>query len=137
MYTNDRSLTPSVDAKVSKTLTTFSEKPLAGLLLRISLTDSSPACVAVHRAMIALSSLLRHGDSIQTQRLKLSAIQALAASARHGISTANAAQHVSAGLILCILEVGDLAAARQSLTSNASPSRSTPIQRALGNGPFT
>ncbi|KAH6695131.1 hypothetical protein F5X68DRAFT_257860 [Plectosphaerella plurivora] len=93
------------DTKVSKSLTTFSEKPLGSLLRRISLTNGSLACMAVHRAMIALSALLRYGDCVQTQRLKLSAISALGASARNGVSPENAAQHVSAGLILCILEV--------------------------------
>lgn len=55
--------------------------------------------------MLALASLFRCGNGFQTQRLKLSAIQALAASARHGVTTHNAAQHISAGLILCLVEV--------------------------------
>ena len=75
--------------------------------MRIALSDNGPAGVADQRSKLALSSYLKNGDTLQTQRIKLSAIQALAAAAHAGVSPRSATQHLSAGLLLCMLEVSN------------------------------
>ncbi|KAI5868244.1 fungal-specific transcription factor domain-containing protein [Durotheca rogersii] len=105
MTGGERDLLHFFEGAVSQILTTFSEQPLGSILMRIALSSDSPSCIAVRKSMLALSTLLRHGLSWQSERLKLCAIRALMASAEDGITLTNAAQHVAAGMLLCIFEI--------------------------------
>ncbi|TLS28499.1 hypothetical protein PpBr36_00653 [Pyricularia pennisetigena] len=93
----------------SRTLSTFlsgSDHGLGGILTRIGFADDSPSSQAVLRALLALSSLQRHGPNERAMELKVSAIGALAAAAKTGPSTpAQVLQHVAAGMLLCSYEV--------------------------------
>ncbi|TLD14260.1 uncharacterized protein PgNI_04410 [Pyricularia grisea] len=93
----------------SHTLSTFLSGPehgLGGILTRIGFADDSPSSQAVLRALLALSSLQRHGPNERAMELKVSAIGALAAAAKIGPNTpAQVLQHVAAGMLLCSYEV--------------------------------
>ncbi|PYI11204.1 hypothetical protein BO78DRAFT_358676 [Aspergillus sclerotiicarbonarius CBS 121057] len=95
----------------SRCLATFGHDStdLGSLLMRMALADDSPSAVAVRRAILALSSLHRDGLQSQAGGLKISALRALVAAPKTGISTAEAAQHVAAGMLLCSFDIQQLA----------------------------
>lgn len=97
-----------VDSALSFGITTFNERPLGGLLLCLARSNNCAASVAVQRALLAVSCLFQVGPGLQAEQLKLSAIYALRASAETGVSADNAPQHVAAGMLLCLFEVGYL-----------------------------
>ncbi|KAI1196831.1 fungal-specific transcription factor domain-containing protein [Nemania serpens] len=90
------------------TLATFSSD-LPGLrdtLVRMALTNHTIPSRAVLHAILALSSLHRDGLQLQATRHKTVAVGALGASAKTGIqTTAEAAQHLAANMLLCSFEI--------------------------------
>ncbi|SPO07747.1 uncharacterized protein DNG_10442 [Cephalotrichum gorgonifer] len=103
------------EAAISGSITTFGHYPVGSLIVRIALSGSSLSCVAVQRALLAISCLVRHGSGPQADRLKISAIRALIASTKAGISSEDVAQHIIAGMLLCLFEAS---INEQSETSN-------------------
>ncbi|KAI0407918.1 fungal-specific transcription factor domain-containing protein [Xylaria palmicola] len=76
------------------------------MLVRMALTDPSISARAVLHAILALSSLHRDGPQLQAAQHKTAAVGALGASAKNGINTtAEAAQHVAANMLLCSFEI--------------------------------
>lgn len=90
------------------TLATFSSDlpSLRDTLVRMALTDHTVPSRAVLHAILALSSLHRDGLQLQATRHKTVAVGALGASAKTGIqTTAEAAQHLAANMLLCSFEI--------------------------------
>ncbi|KAI0127358.1 fungal-specific transcription factor domain-containing protein [Xylariales sp. AK1849] len=81
---------------------------LRSLLLRLALSDASPSSRALLQSALALSSLHRYGLRAEAFRLRVSALHALEASIRSGISASEGIQHVAAGMILCYFEIQDI-----------------------------
>lgn len=79
---------------------------LGNLLVRMALTSDTASSRAVLQSLLALSSLHRHDVHSQAVELKISAIKSLAAVTGSHIDTAEAMQHVAAGMLLCSFEVG-------------------------------
>lgn len=73
--------------------------------MRVALSQNTPSSTAVLQSVLALSSLHRHGLQAHAARLKVSALSALAASARTGIKPQEVMAHVSALMVLCCFEV--------------------------------
>ncbi|KAK4177824.1 fungal-specific transcription factor domain-containing protein [Triangularia setosa] len=86
---------------------------LGNALIRIALANTSASATAVLHCLLAFSALHRDDVHSQAFELKITALQALAAaSAITPLGTAEAIQHVAAGMILCSFE-----AHRSSCTS--------------------
>ncbi len=76
------------------------------MLVQMALSDGNAASRAVLFAMLAVSQCHRGGDQRRAIQFKVSAINALAASARNTVlETREAIQHVAAGMLLCSFEV--------------------------------
>jgi len=78
---------------------------LRDILIRVALSKDTPSSAAVLRSLLALSSLHRHGFQSHATRLKLSALSALAASAKTGLNTHEVIPHVATLMLLCCFEV--------------------------------
>lgn len=92
----------------SQALTTFDHSPtdLGSFLLRVSLSDNTKSAAAALNALLAFSSLHKHGVQSQAAELKISALSALATAAQGDeLSTTEAVQHVAAGMLLYSFEV--------------------------------
>lgn len=76
-----------------------------GLLIRLALSDSSPASMAVLQSALALSSFHRNGLKADVYRLKARALRILITSCVPSIKDPMIAQHIAACMILCHLEV--------------------------------
>jgi len=72
--------------------------------MRVALSEGA-ASAAVLQSLLALSSLHRHGLQSRAARLKLSALSALAASAKAGVNAYEAIFHIAALMLLCCFEV--------------------------------
>ncbi|KAH8667081.1 fungal-specific transcription factor domain-containing protein [Xylariales sp. PMI_506] len=76
------------------------------LLLQLALSNASLPSRAVLYALLAVSSQYRYGLHSRAMEFKMSAISALAQSAKSGaLDTVEAAQHVAAGMLLCSFEI--------------------------------
>jgi hypothetical protein len=78
------------------------------------LASNTAASTALFRSLLALSSLHRHNDNPQVIELKISALEALAATSGKYIGTAEAIQHVATNMLLCSLEVGTVSGCRRA-----------------------
>ena len=98
----------TVNSIAFASLATFSLIPsrLRELVIRMALTTNTAGSKAIWYALMATSSLQRHGLQSQAERFKLLAIRALAASVNSGaLEAAAAAQHVTANMLLGSFEV--------------------------------
>ncbi len=104
---NSIDLTLAVICMASSTLAIFEpdKNEFLGLLVRLALSDSSPSSMAVLQSALALSSFHRHGLQADVFRFKARALRALVISGNHCIERPTVAQHISASMILCHLEV--------------------------------
>ncbi|KAK9777751.1 putative Zn(2)-C6 fungal-type domain-containing protein [Seiridium cardinale] len=75
------------------------------ILHRLALLDESLSTKAVLEAILALSSLHRHGRRPEAMRLKLSALRTLGISSSRELGAVEGIQHVVAGMLLCYYEV--------------------------------
>ncbi|KAH8693985.1 fungal-specific transcription factor domain-containing protein [Talaromyces proteolyticus] len=76
------------------------------LLIQMALSDGTVSSRAVLFALLAVASQHRDGLQCRAVQFKISAISALAKSAENGtLSTTEAAQHVTAGMLLCSFEI--------------------------------
>ncbi|KAL2163788.1 hypothetical protein VTH06DRAFT_5847 [Thermothelomyces fergusii] len=92
----------------SRSLAVFGRDPaeLGDVLLRTALAKNTAAARALFSSILALSSLHRHDIHSQAVEHKIAAIEALAAaSGSPAIDTAEAMQHVAAGMLLCSFEI--------------------------------
>ncbi|KAH8202048.1 hypothetical protein TruAng_003803 [Truncatella angustata] len=91
----------------SQSLATIGQDPteLGQTLLRMSLLSNTPSSSAVLHAMLAFSSVHRHGMQSQAGELKISALRALAAATKYEIGAREAIQHVATGMLLCSFEI--------------------------------
>jgi hypothetical protein len=86
--------------------------------MRVALSQSTTSSTAVLHSLLALSSLHRHGLQAHAAKLKLSALSALAASAKIGVQAHDLVPHVSALMLLCSFEVSmGIMITRQQLRS--------------------
>lgn len=94
-------------SNASHSLATFQHDPqtFASLLVRLAISDDSPASTAVFQSLLAVSSFYRYGSSKESIRLKLSALRAMGLSSRNDIGLVEGIQQVAAGMLLCSLEV--------------------------------
>ncbi|EHK47828.1 hypothetical protein TRIATDRAFT_291123 [Trichoderma atroviride IMI 206040] len=76
-----------------------------GLLVRLALSDNSPASMAVLHSALALSSFHRNGLKADVYRLKARALRILITSCIPSIEDPLIVQHIAASMILCHLEV--------------------------------
>ncbi|PON20692.1 hypothetical protein TGAM01_v210477 [Trichoderma gamsii] len=75
------------------------------LLIRLALSDSSPASMAVLQSALALSSFHRNGLKADVYRLKARALRILITSCIPSIEDPMIVQHIAACMILCHLEM--------------------------------
>ncbi|KAF4634342.1 hypothetical protein G7Y89_g3766 [Cudoniella acicularis] len=103
----DYNLVQYFESIASKSLTTVKEgaPDLRDVLIRIALSNGAPLSTAVLQSLLAFSSLHRHGLQSHAARLKLSAISALAASARTGVGVHQVISHVATLMLLCCFEI--------------------------------
>jgi hypothetical protein len=73
--------------------------------MRVALSEATESSAAVLQSLLALSSLHRHGLQPHAARLKLSALSALAASAKTGVGGHEVISHVAGLMLLCCFEV--------------------------------
>jgi hypothetical protein len=78
---------------------------ILGLLMRLALSDNSPASMAVLQSALALSSFHRNGLKADVYRLKARALRILITSCIPCIEDLMVVQHIAASMILCHLEV--------------------------------
>lgn len=109
-------LTNLVQLAASRSLATFGRDPaeLGNVVIRLALASNTASSTALFRSLLALSSLHRYDDNPQAIELKVSALEALTATAGKHISTAEAIQHVATNMLLCSLEVGTLTGRRRA-----------------------
>ncbi|KAK0717549.1 fungal-specific transcription factor domain-containing protein [Lasiosphaeria miniovina] len=93
-------------AAASLAVAGHTQKELGDALLRIAMTNPHTVSArALLQAILAFSSLQRHGLNIQDAELKVAAIKSLvAASGSSNIGTTEAVQHVAASMLLCSFE---------------------------------
>lgn len=103
----DKSHDLIVQCTASRSLTTFGHDPatVGDLLVRMAFTDNSPSSSAVLQSLLALASVHLYGLQDQAGELKLSALKALGDASSLPIGSAEAMQHVAAGMLLCSVEV--------------------------------
>ncbi|PMD55003.1 uncharacterized protein K444DRAFT_568912 [Hyaloscypha bicolor E] len=105
---SDRDLIQHFHCSAAQALATFRRRPseLSSFLLRMCLSSDSLSATALLRALLAFSSLHRHGLQEQAVELKISALKALAA-ASEGVEfdTEKIVQHVAAGMLLYSFEI--------------------------------
>ncbi|KAI1812662.1 fungal-specific transcription factor domain-containing protein [Poronia punctata] len=83
----------------------YSPMDLGQVLVRMALMGSVDSSRAVRLSLLAFSSTHRHHVCTQAVELKISALEALAASSGDQITTEEAIQHVAAGMLLCSVEI--------------------------------
>ncbi|KAK5654587.1 hypothetical protein OQA88_7216 [Cercophora sp. LCS_1] len=110
MDLSEEQLLSHFQQSASRALPIFGHDPteLGNTLIRIALSENTPSAGAVHKAILAFSSLHAHGVHSQAMELKISALRALAAMPRPkdaNISCICAAQHIAAGMLLCCFEI--------------------------------
>ncbi|KAF1954602.1 hypothetical protein CC80DRAFT_475863 [Byssothecium circinans] len=95
------------EREASRALTTFGRDPklLKDALMRISLSENSPASTAVLHSLLGLSSLHRYGVNEQAMQLKISSLRALAKASETCFGSAEGVHHIAAGMLLCSFEV--------------------------------
>ncbi|KAL0942978.1 uncharacterized protein CTRU02_200864 [Colletotrichum truncatum] len=89
-------------------LVTFGQEPshIRGVLLSMALSHDAVSGVALFYALLAFSSLHRHGLDKQGLNLKIQAIQFLSAAVKSKpLTAATAAQHVAASMLLGSFEI--------------------------------
>ncbi|KXX75786.1 hypothetical protein MMYC01_207443 [Madurella mycetomatis] len=91
----------------SRSLATFGYDPteLGNVLTKLALASNKPSATAVLQSLLAFSALHRHDVYSQAVELKISAIKALTSVSGSDIGTAEAIQHVAAGMLLCSFEI--------------------------------
>ncbi|KFA76565.1 hypothetical protein S40288_01591 [Stachybotrys chartarum IBT 40288] len=77
---------------------------LRSALIRMAFSDSTPSAKAVLRALLALSSLHRHGSQKQAESYKYAALGAMREAARVQLQGKTLLQHVAASMLLCTFE---------------------------------
>jgi hypothetical protein len=100
-------LMPVVIHTATLTLAIFEpdKSEFLGLLMRLALSDNSPASMAVLQSALALSSFHRNGLKADVYRLKARALRILITSCIPCIEDPMVVQHIAASMILCHLEV--------------------------------
>lgn len=83
----------------------YSPREIGRILLRLALSDSTAPAMAVMQSLLSVSSLHRFGPQPHAARLKISALQTLAASMTGDISKKDGAQYIAAVMLLCSYEV--------------------------------
>ncbi|KAK7986947.1 hypothetical protein PG988_001935 [Apiospora saccharicola] len=104
-YTGSKSRIQSV---ASRSLPTFGQDPvqLGQMLLRIAGAGGGTSFgVAVQQSLLAFASTHRHGVHTRAAEHKIAALKALADISGCEIGTAEAVQHVAAGMLLCSYEM--------------------------------
>lgn len=86
------------------------------LLLRMALNSRSSSSKAVLLSLLALSAYHRRGDSDHARRLKHAALQALIGATDSQMGANSSIEHIAAGLVLCVTEVGK----RNNCVSNSA-----------------
>jgi len=71
----------------------------------VALSNDTPSSAAVLQSLLAFSYHHRYGLQPYASRLKLSALSALAASAKNGVDAHEVIPHVAALMLLCCFEV--------------------------------
>jgi hypothetical protein len=100
----------------------------------MALSDDSLPSKALLFALLAVSSQYRDGLQSQAVQFKLSAISALAKSAKNGsLGTTDAAQHVATGMLLCSFEVSSNAMSTDKL-GMLNYLRSNHVRKQMENG---
>lgn len=94
-----------VQAVVSPSLCTLSDRQLGPVLMRIAMSANSASGFAVQKALLAFASLHRYGVHFQAAQLKLSCLQALGAANSDNMGLRDIVHHVAAGMLLCVFEV--------------------------------
>ncbi|KAK8073096.1 hypothetical protein PG996_006444 [Apiospora saccharicola] len=97
-----------VQSVASRSLPTFGQDPvqLGQMLLRIAGAGGGTSFgVAVQQSLLAFASTHRHGVHTRAAEHKIAALKALADISGCEIGTAEAAQHVAAGMLLCSYEM--------------------------------
>lgn len=96
-----------VDGVAFSSLATFNQDPagIRSLLIRLALWGNMSSTTALIHAMLAVSSLHRHGLQSQAVQLKIRALRSLGASIGNNLDPREAAQHIATGLLLCSFEV--------------------------------
>ncbi|OIW26875.1 hypothetical protein CONLIGDRAFT_620932 [Coniochaeta ligniaria NRRL 30616] len=91
----------------SKALVTFGHDPteLGSILARIALSSKTVLSTAVLQALLAFSSLHRHGVHPQAVELKIAAIKTLSSASVSHMNATEATQHVAAGMLLSSFEI--------------------------------
>ncbi|KAL2862299.1 Zn(II)2Cys6 transcription factor [Aspergillus lucknowensis] len=92
-------------ASRSLTILGYDPRLVGEIIIRMALANDSPSSTAVRRSLLGLASLHRHGLQSYAIEFKVSAITALNAATRTNISSAEALQHVAAGMLLCSFEI--------------------------------
>lgn len=100
-------LTRTVDLVVVRALRIIGQSAttLRSALIRMAFSDSTPSAKAVLRALLALSSLHRHGSQKQAESYKYAALGAMREAARVQLQGKALLQHVAASMLLCTFEV--------------------------------
>lgn len=74
--------------------------------MRMASSEDTVSRRALFNALLAVSSLQRHGLNSEAVALKVSALQDLSTSLKEGtMSTVEAAQHITTCMLLCAFEV--------------------------------
>lgn len=94
-------------AHLSLVTFTVNTLQIRDVLVRMALTSDTVQGLALYDALLAFSSLHRNGYNQQAMQLKISAIQFLSASSKEGsLTSAKAAQHAAASMLLGAFDVG-------------------------------
>ncbi|KAH8893325.1 hypothetical protein GQ53DRAFT_745569 [Thozetella sp. PMI_491] len=104
LQTEEKDLLQYFESVAVQSLATIGRKPCS-LMLRMALSERTPASAAVLTSILALASLHRFGCQLHADRFKVSAVQALAASSGTRMGAKEGMQHVAAGMLLCSFEV--------------------------------
>jgi hypothetical protein len=91
---------------VSAMLTSADDKQLRGLLIAMSFVDNTPSSVAVQQALYALIALYVDRNTIRSMPFKVRAVTALRHSFPSSVNAKDGLQHIAAGLLLSLYEVG-------------------------------
>lgn len=96
-----------VDHVVAQSLATLPRTydTLRSVIPRLALSNDTLSSQAVTQALLALSSLHRHGFQEEAARYQAAALAALRKSSNTTFGSNEAIQHVAAGMLLCSFEV--------------------------------
>jgi hypothetical protein len=128
-------LTPSDEDMLSTMLTALDDKRLQSLLIGMSFIDNSPFSMAVQQALYALIAFYVYGHA-RAMRYKVNSITALRYSLQCGLTAKDRLQHIAAGLLLSLYEVGKCALLWQKLFAMSKQifCRFTTLPSPLTNG---